>query len=133
MNTRLKIPKLSKAQRNPMTPNCPGREIFTHITSRWALLILIALKDEALRFHALRDRVRGISEKMLSQTLKVLVRDGLVSRYVEHTVPPQVTYELTEMGQELSPQFHQLVAWMGRRVPDILKAQAQHDRLERGH
>lgn len=112
---------------DPFTPDCPGREVFNHITGRWALLILAALRDGPLRFHLLRDRVGGISEKMLSQTLKVLGRDGLVHRSVEPTVPPQVSYQLTEIGAELSEQFAGLIGWMGRRVPDILAAQQRHD------
>lgn len=112
---------------DPLTADCPGREIFNHITSRWSLLILVALGAQPLRFHALRDRVDGISEKMLSQTLKVLARDGLVTRTVVHTIPPQVTYELTDIGDELAAQFQQLIEWMGRRVPDILAAQHAYD------
>ena len=86
-----------------------------------------------MRFHLLRDRVGGISEKMLSQTLKVLGRDGLIRRSVEPTVPPQVSYELTEIGAELSEQFAAIIGWMGRRVPDILAAQQKHDEAADGH
>jgi DNA-binding HxlR family transcriptional regulator len=112
---------------SPFTPDCPGREVFNHITSRWALLILAGLGNGPMRFHLLRDRVGGISEKMLSQTLKVLVRDGLVRRSVEPTVPPQVSYALTEVGAELSVHFAGVIQWMGRRVPDILVAQREYD------
>ena len=123
---------IASQSQDPFTPDCPGREVFNHITNRWALLILAALRDGPLRFHLLRDRVGGISEKMLSQTLKVLGRDGLVHRSVEPTIPPQVSYELTEIGAELSEQFADLIQWMGRRVPDILLAQQTHDEAMSG-
>jgi DNA-binding HxlR family transcriptional regulator len=113
---------------DPFTADCPGREIFNHVTSRWALLILASLSVGPMRFHVLRDRVDGISEKMLSQTLKTLCRDGLVYRSVEPTVPPQVTYELTHIGLELAGHFEAVIKWMGRRVPDIIAAQSRYDR-----
>jgi len=116
---------------DPLTADCPGRDIFVHITSRWALLILIALAQRPLRFHLLRDRVDGISEKMLSQTLKTLMRDGLVTRSVMPTVPPQVSYALTDMGEELSSHFLLLIEWMGRRVPTILACQQAYDHAVR--
>ncbi|MEV4896171.1 helix-turn-helix domain-containing protein [Nonomuraea sp. NPDC055795] len=78
--------------------DCPGREVFTHVTSRWGMLIMVALRDGPLRFYLLRDRIGGISEKMLSQSLRGLVRDGLVHREVEPSVPPKVTYSLTGLG-----------------------------------
>ena len=118
--TRIKIS-------NSFTADCPGREIFNHITSRWALLILASLSENPMRFHVLRDRVDGISEKMLSQTLKTLCRDGLVHRSVEATVPPQVTYTLTALGNELADHFSAVIKWMGLRVPDILVAQVHYD------
>ena len=122
-----KMITVASQSEDPFTADCPGREVFSHITSRWAFLILAALGERPMRFHLLRDRVEGISEKMLSQTLKVLVRDGLVGRSVEPTIPPQVSYELTDIGAELSEQFAGLIRWMGQRVPDILAAQRTHD------
>ncbi len=116
---------------DPFTADCPGRDIFNHVTSRWALLILASLSEKPMRFHVLRDRVDGISEKMLSQTLKTLCRDGLVHRSAEPTIPPQVTYELTTMGIELAGHFAAVIQWMGRRVPDILVAQSRHDEHRR--
>ena len=125
---RKRAPTLTDKHGNPMTADCPGREIFNHITSRWSLLVLIALGNHPLRFHELRDRVEGVSEKMLSQTLRTLTRDGFIARSVLHSRPPQVTYRLTEMGQELSDHFNQLIEWMGRRVPDVLHAQSVYDK-----
>jgi DNA-binding HxlR family transcriptional regulator len=110
------------------TAECPGRAVFNHIASRWGLLLLVTLGEGPLRFHLLRDSIEGISEKMLSQTLKFLVRDGLVRRLVEPTIPPRVTYELTPIGGELAAPLRDLVGRLGRRVPDILAAQVAYDR-----
>jgi DNA-binding HxlR family transcriptional regulator len=110
------------------TAECPGRAVFNHIASRWGLLLLVTLGERPLRFHLLRDSIEGISEKMLSQTLKFLVRDGLVRRLVEPTIPPRVTYELTPIGGELAAPLRDLVGQLGRRVPDILAAQVAYDR-----
>ena len=113
---------------NPMTQDCPGREVFNHITSRWALLIFVALHGGPQRFHALRDGIEGISEKMLSQTLKTLARDGLVRRLVEPTVPPQVSYELTPLGEDLARRLQGLVQWLGDHIDAIVAAQRRHDK-----
>jgi DNA-binding HxlR family transcriptional regulator len=82
----------------------------------------------SMRFYLLRDRIGGISEKMLSQNLRTFVRDGLVAREVEPTVPPQVTYSLTPLGQELAGTLGLLVQWVTRRMGDITAAREQHDR-----
>ncbi|MEO4001404.1 helix-turn-helix domain-containing protein [Mesorhizobium sp. CAU 1732] len=111
----------------PLTADCPCRVVFDHLTSRWSLLVLLALSDGVLRFHALRDRVEGISEKMLSQSLKTLVRDGRVVRHVEPTVPPKVSYELTRLGEEVSEPLRQVSEWIGRRIDDIKIAQTHYD------
>lgn len=81
--------------------DCPARDVVDHVTSRWGVWVLIALRDNDLRFYELRESIRGISEKMLAQTLRTLVRDGMVWRQVEPTTPPQVTYGLTEFGEDV--------------------------------
>ncbi|HEX7304548.1 helix-turn-helix domain-containing protein [Lentzea sp.] len=80
---------------------CPAREMVDHVTSRWGIWVLISLQTNDLRFFELRESIVGISEKMLSQTLRGLVADGLVWRRVEPTTPPQVTYGLTEFGRDV--------------------------------
>ncbi|QEU89946.1 winged helix-turn-helix transcriptional regulator [Streptomyces kanamyceticus] len=81
--------------------DCPARDVVDHVTSKWGIWVLIALRSNDFRFYELRDTIQGISEKMLAQTLRALVQDGLVWREVEPTTPPQVTYGLTEFGQHL--------------------------------
>ncbi len=107
--------------------DCPGRTVFTHVTSRWGMLILAALRDGPLRFYLLRDRIGGISEKMLSQNLRELVRDGLVDREVEPSVPPKVSYSLTPLGEGLAASLQALLAWIGAHTPDVISAQRRHD------
>ncbi|MEU6993863.1 helix-turn-helix domain-containing protein [Streptomyces sp. NPDC046465] len=96
--------------------DCPARDVIDHVTSRWGTWVLIALESNNLRFFELRDSIRGISEKMLAQTLRALVRDGLVWREVEPTTPPQVTYGLTEFGQDISEPLADLFGRITRRM-----------------
>jgi DNA-binding HxlR family transcriptional regulator len=114
--------------RGPCKAGCLWRDVFNHVTSRWSFLILIALAEHPLRFYMVRDRVEGISEKMLSQTLKLLMRDGLVLRHVEATIPPQVTYELTSMGNEIARRLDAVSEWIGAHVADIAERQLDYDR-----
>ncbi len=107
--------------------SCPTRKILDQVTSRWGTLVLAALVAGPHRFAALRDKVGGISEKMLSQTLKQLVRAGLVERSVQATVPPQVTYTLTDLGSGLATPLCELIHWIGRHTDDLLAAQRDYD------
>ena len=88
--------------------DCPARDVIDHVTSRWGVWVLISLRGNDLRFYELRDSIVGISEKMLAQTLRALVKDGLVWRTVEPTTPPQVTYGLTEFGREVGAPLSEL-------------------------
>ena len=107
--------------------DCPGRMVFEHVTNRWGMLILAALGDGPLRFYLLRDRIGGISEKMLSQNLRELVRDGLIERDVEPTAPPRVTYSLTPLGRELAEHLNTLLGWIALRTPEVVAARERHD------
>ncbi|MFJ4439090.1 winged helix-turn-helix transcriptional regulator [Streptomyces sp. NPDC088923] len=97
------------------------------MTSRWGVLVLTSLRAGPLRFHELRDRIGGISEKMLSQNLRLLVRDGLVHREVEPAVPPRVSYTLTPLGAELAHPVQSLLDRIAARTPDIVTARRRHD------
>ncbi|MFG2910815.1 winged helix-turn-helix transcriptional regulator [Kitasatospora sp. NPDC048286] len=96
---------------------CPARDVVDHVTSRWGIWVLISLRSNDLRFYELRDSIRGISEKMLAQTLRALVQDGLVWRKVEPTTPPQVTYGLSEFGRDVSEPLTDLFDRITRRLP----------------
>ncbi|AOS65172.1 winged helix-turn-helix transcriptional regulator [Actinoalloteichus hymeniacidonis] len=103
--------------------DCPARNVVDHVTSRWGIWVLIALRNTDLRFHELRNSIHGISEKMLAQTLRTLIQDELIWREVEPTTPPQVTYGLTEFGKELGVPLTSLFD----RITDRLGSRAAED------
>ncbi|SPY94583.1 Uncharacterized HTH-type transcriptional regulator ytcD [Proteus mirabilis] len=91
---------------NLFSKQCPSREILKHVTSRWGILILIALRDGTHRFSDLRRKIGGVSEKMLSQSLQVLEQDGFINRVSYPVVPPHVEYSLTDLGEQISGETH---------------------------
>lgn len=107
------------------SPFCPSREVLDHVTSRWAPLVLISLREGTLRFSELRRRVGGVSEKMLAQTLRTLERDGFVSRTVFPEVPPRVEYALSPMGEELAERVDALGGWITANLERVLAARAE--------
>jgi DNA-binding HxlR family transcriptional regulator len=111
--------------------DCPSRGTLEHVTGRWGALTLTALREDTLRFNELRRRVSGVSEKMLSQTLHALERDGLVLRDARPTNPPHVEYRLTPLGGEIADQLLALIVLVEARMPAVLAAQAGYD-AERG-
>ena len=102
---------------------CPSRTVLDHITSKWGVLILVALSEGEQRWSELRRRAEGISEKMLAQTLKTLESDGLVLRRAQPVIPPRVDYSLTERGYELTALLVPLVAWAYDNAEEILHTQ----------
>lgn len=109
--------------------DCPARRVLDHVTSRWGVWVLMALRDGDLRFSELRDRIEGVSEKMLSQTLRTLVRDGLLWRAVEPTTPPRVTYGLTPLGRGTSDPLAAMFGWIRDHAADIVTGQARYDEV----
>ncbi len=109
---------------------CPTRRVLDRIGDKWAVLILISLGEGTLRFNALRRRIDGISQKMLSQTLKSLERDGLVRREIFATVPVTVEYSLTELGGTLSRTVHELTLWAEAHIGAVEESQRRYDRGE---
>jgi len=112
--------------------DCPARQVLDHVTSRWGVWVLVALRERQLRFYELRERIEGISEKMLSQTLRALVRDGLVARTVTPSSPPRVSYALTPLGQGTSEPLASMFAWIRDHAADIVAGQAEFDRAADG-
>jgi DNA-binding HxlR family transcriptional regulator len=112
--------------------DCPARQVLDHVTSRWGVWVLMALRERQLRFYELRERIEGISEKMLSQTLRALVRDGLVARTVAPSTPPRVSYALTPLGQGTSEPLASMFAWIRDHAADIVAGQAEFDRAANG-
>ncbi len=102
---------------NVMAAQCPSRALLQHLTSRWGVLVLVALVPGTLRFSELRRTIGGVSERMLAQTLQQLQADGIVSRRVFNTVPPQVDYTLTELGREAAEKVGALIDWLEINLP----------------
>ncbi|MGW0693505.1 winged helix-turn-helix transcriptional regulator [Streptomyces sp. NBC_01578] len=111
---------------------CPSRGTLEHVTGRWGSLTLTALHDSGARFNELRRRVDGVSEKMLSQTLHALERDGLVHREAQPTNPPRVDYELTPLGREVAGRLRGLIQLVEGRMPEVLDAQSRYDETREG-
>ncbi|MBY5946900.1 winged helix-turn-helix transcriptional regulator [Photobacterium rosenbergii] len=107
--------------------DCPVRNVVSQIGDKWSMLILFALVDGTERFNALKSRVEGISQRMLTQTLRDLEREGYVSRTVYPEVPVRVEYCLTEMGRDLVKPLYQLVCWAEQHQSDIRLARQAYD------
>ncbi|WP_370053631.1 winged helix-turn-helix transcriptional regulator [Neptunomonas sp.] len=105
---------------------CPSRQVLKHVTSRWGVLVLVALAGGTYRFSDLRRKVAGVSEKMLAQTLQELECDGFVKRVSYPVVPPHVEYSLTSLGLEVSGKVEALADWIELNLFEILEAQAKH-------
>lgn len=110
---------------------CPHRLVLEHVTSRWGVLVLIELLDRPYRFSELRRAIsgggRGVSEKMLTQTLQTLERDGLVHRDAKPVIPPRVDYSLTGLGREAAEQVRGLAAWTHQRMGEVEQARQAYD------
>ena len=106
---------------------CPSREVLKHVTSRWGVLLLVALMAGTHRFSDLRRKIGGVSEKMLAQTLQWLEADGFVLRVQYPVVPPHVEYSLTPLGEEVALRVRDLADWIEVKLPEILDARPQTD------
>jgi DNA-binding HxlR family transcriptional regulator len=106
---------------------CPSRTVLDHVSSKWGVLILVALSEGPQRWSELRRRTEGISEKMLAQTLKTLEGDGFVRRDAQPVIPPRVDYSLTDRGRELAALLMPLVAWIAEHAVEILNTQRPAD------
>lgn len=100
---------------------CPSRTVLDHVTSKWGVLVLLALAEGVpLRWGELRRRAQGVSEKMLAQTLKTLERDGFLLRDARPVVPPHVEYALTDRGRELAILLVPLMDWIAVHADAIV-------------
>ncbi|WP_432018603.1 winged helix-turn-helix transcriptional regulator [Streptomyces sp. 1222.5] len=117
---------------NVFAKACPSRGTLEHVTGRWGGLTLGALHEGSLRFNELRRRVDGVSEKMLSQTLHALERDGLVHREAQPTNPPRVDYELTPLGRQVAERLLALIHCVEGSMDDVLASRARYDEMRGG-
>lgn len=104
-----------------LSNQCPSREILEHLTTKWSVLVLRCLSEGVHRFSELKQRIEGVSEKMLAQTLKTLEKDGFIIRTVYPVVPPKVEYQLTIMGSQAANKMVELIGWIERNLPEILE------------
>jgi len=128
------IPLSSRMRRGELfSPDCPSREVLQHVTSRWGVLLLVALMGGTHRFSDLRRKVGGVSEKMLAQTLKWLEADGFVHRKAYPTVPPHVEYTLTPLGVEVGRRVEALADWIEGNLPKVMSARRTRARVADRH
>ena len=106
---------------------CPTRDVLARLADKWALLVLGRLENGPVRFNGLRRDIRGITQKMLTQTLRKLERDGLIAREVYATVPVTVEYSLTPLGQTLTETVTVVSRWVENNMDAMLAAQAAWD------
>lgn len=107
-----------------LSPECPSREILKHVTSQWGVLVLIVLLHGTHRFSQLRKKIGGVSEKMLTQTLQQLERDGFVHRVSYPVVPPHTEYSLTPLGEGIAQHVEMLTDWIEENIGLILQTKS---------
>ena len=112
---------------NAYSANCPTRQILDRVGDKWAVLILLLVRDEPMRFNQLRRTIEGISQKMLSQVLKSLERDGLIRRRAIATVPVTVEYSITPLGLTLAAAVDPLRDWAEHNLKEVMAAQRRYD------
>jgi DNA-binding HxlR family transcriptional regulator len=118
----------AKVEYDSFLAQCPSRQLLDRISDKWVALILAALgSDGPLRYSKLSRRLAGVSQKMLTQTLRSLERDGLVTRTVTPTVPVTVTYELTDLGLSLQQVMWGVKLWAEAHMDEVLVNRKEYD------
>lgn len=108
--------------------DCRGvSDILSRVGDKWTIQVVVALRAGALRFNGIKRQVGGISQQMLTRTLKTLERDGMVERTVRHSTPPQVEYTLTPLGHSLSETVRHLADWAAAHRGKIEDSRLQYD------
>ncbi|MHA7305998.1 winged helix-turn-helix transcriptional regulator [Arthrobacter sp. TMN-49] len=118
---------MTELEWDPYDRNCPSRQVLDRVGDRWTVLVVGALTRGPLRFTELAERVDGVSQKMLTQTLRNLERDGLVTRTMYAQIPPRVEYQLTIAGISLQAPMKALEDWTKEHMPTIITARDQYD------
>lgn len=117
----------AKAAYNSYLAECPSRQLLGRISDKWVCLVISALHDGSLRYSELASRLAGVSQKMLTQTLRNLERDGLVTRTVTPAVPVRVDYALTPLGESLHHVVKQVKVWAEQHMAEIDRARVAYD------
>jgi DNA-binding HxlR family transcriptional regulator len=125
--------ELSERPFDAFDAHCPSRRLLDTIGNKWASLVIVALGvDGSSRYTELSHRIAGVSQKMLTQTLRDLERDGLVTRTVTPSVPVRTDYDLTPLGGSLLETLRHLKEWAEQHMPDVDEARATYDERNRG-
>ena len=111
-----------------LSPACPSRTVLRHVVDRWTPLVVTVLADGPSRFGELRARVGGVTPKVLTQTLRSMERDGLLTRAVTASMPPRVDYSLTPLGNTLIAPMNALRQWAETNMDAVLAARERYDR-----
>jgi len=114
----------------PIDPHADCRrvsEILSRVGDKWTMQVVVSLRDQPRRFNDLKRQVEGISQQMLTRTLKMLERDGMVTRTVRGTTPPQVDYALTALGLSLSEPVRQLAQWALAHLETVDENRSRYD------
>ena len=122
MNAKHAVPKF-----NAWNAQCPARGVLDQIADKWTVLVLGVLLERTTRFNELRRRVQGVSQKMLTQTLRDLERRGMVTREIFAEVPPRVEYTLTPLGRSLVKVLESVADWAEAHVLQVMEAQKKFD------
>ena len=133
------MPTMTAAQRrqraredyNAYIAECPSRQVLDAISDKWVTLVLSALADGPMRYSDLSRRIAGVSQKMLTQTLRQLERDGLLTRAITPAVPVRVDYELTALGTTILPVVGAIKAWSEAHIREIDAARDAYDHERR--
>jgi DNA-binding HxlR family transcriptional regulator len=124
---RLRHARTQADQGNLFDPDCPTRLLLDRIGDKWTALVVLLLSDGPMRFTRLRDQIGQVAPKVLTQTLRRMERDGLLTREVFAEVPPRVDYELTDLGHSLVQPIAVITDWAEVHVAQITAAQARYD------
>ncbi|HZO63650.1 MAG TPA: helix-turn-helix domain-containing protein [Kribbellaceae bacterium] len=119
--------QVARIEYDAFLATCPSRQLVDRISDKWVTLVLPALADGPQRYSDLARRIAGVSQKMLTQTLRSLERDGLVTRQVTPSVPVRVDYELTPLGHDLMQLLSAIKHWAELHMDEVLEARATYD------
>ena len=108
-------------------PNCPSRTVLNRIGDKWSTLVVLFLLDGPLRFSQLRTQIGGVAPKVLTETLRRLERDGILTRTAYPEIPPRVEYELTPLGRSLDQPIRAITTWAEQNMPRIARARNAYD------
>lgn len=117
---------------NPYLATCPTRQVLDCVADKWAVLIIGLLLGGTRRFGELRRDIEGVSQKMLTQTLRSLERDGIINRRVFASVPPKVEYSLTALGESLATTLDELRLWAEKNIENVLRNREMYDETSAG-